>query len=219
MLISDTAISDSTKLKVVRECALLQHPVQSVAESYGVSTASAYRWASNAELIARALEGISIQTLRIELQAAEAVLRWMGWDEWGGQLSKGRSASSSEDEKTALLEALRIARSLAKGSRRSSCAAPSVPVEVVYVFIRDKMGDASVAVSCKAFGVARSGYYAWLRRTSETRYRESARVRVLIAQTAAMLGDYASYRRISEHLRSIGVVCSRHRVKTLMGKK
>lgn len=89
----------------------------------------------------------------------------------------------------------------------------------MYAFIRDEMSDVPAAVSCKAFGIARSGYYAWLRRTTETRYSEGERMRVQIAQTATKLGDHASYRRISEHLRSTGVICSRHRVKALMGKQ
>jgi len=42
---------------------------------------------------------------------------------------------------------------------------------------------------------------------------------VQIAETVASLGDSASYRQISEHLRSTGVICSRHRVKALMGKQ
>lgn len=218
-MISDTAISDSTKLTVVRECALLHRPVQSVADSHEVSIASAYRWAGNAELIARALEGTSIQLLRAELLAAEAVLRWMGWEEWHVRplMRQGRSAPGGEDEKLALLDALRIARSLAKD--RPSHGAQGIPAEIMYAFIRDEMSDVPVAVSCKAFGVARSGYYAWLRRTTETRYSEGERMRVQIAETVASLGDHASFRQISEHLRSTGMICSRHRVKALMGKQ
>lgn len=128
-----------------------------------------------------------------------------------------RSVLGSENEKLVLIEALRIARSLAKG--RPSHATQGIPAEIMYAFIRDEMSDVPAAVSCKAFGIARSGYYAWLRRTTETRYSEGERMRVQIAQTATKLGDHASYRRISEHLRSTGVICSRHRVKALMGKQ
>src|SRR5688572_6671173 len=138
-LIGESTISDSTKLAVVRECALLHRPVESVAGAYEVSVASAYRWIKNATLIDLAIEQTSTQLLRVELLAAEAVLRWMGRDEWTRQQSKGRTAQCGEDEKLAVLKSLRVARWLAKDLRRYSDATENVPVELMYAFIRDNM--------------------------------------------------------------------------------
>ena len=214
----EATTSEPTKFAVVRECALLHRPVKAVARSYGVSAASEYRWVSNALLVDQAFDETPLSSLRIELMAVEALLRRIGWNEDLLQMPRKPGSHSGEDEKRVTVERLRIARSMVRARSGWLSSASSIPTEIKYALIRDDMVGVPISSACDAFGVAKSGYYAWLRRTSETRYSKGERMRVLIARAAATLGDKASYRRISEHLRSAGVVCSRHRVKTLMVK-
>ncbi|GHD68866.1 hypothetical protein GCM10007164_11090 [Luteimonas padinae] len=204
---SELEVADATKVAVVREFALLQRDAQRVAESYGVSVASVYRWEKCSELVECALKHTSVQVLRAELLAAEAALQWIGRED---SLSSVERIGVGKSE---LLEALRVARVLERQALRFG--ASPVPAEVAYAFIRDRMNDFPAAMACRAFGVARSGYYAWLRRSSETRFSEDRRLRSAIASVVEEIGVRASYRRISERLRLEGLVCSRHRVKRL----
>lgn len=207
LVISDLQVSETTKVAVVQEFALLQRSAHRVADSYLVAVASVYRWKDCPELVERALRRTSVKVLRAELMAAEASLHWMG---------RGDSCSSVEpSDKAGILEALRVARFLERQALRFG-APPSVPGEVVYEFIRDRMSDVPAAAACRAFGVARSGYYAWCRRGSETRHSVDRRLRSAISGVVAELGEPASYRRISERLRLKGLVCSRHRVRRLI---
>lgn len=206
---SELEVADATKVAVVREFALLRRDALRVAATYGVSVASVYRWEKCRELVERALERTSIEVLRAELLATEAALQWIG--RYGSRPSVEGSGVGGKME---IAEALRVARVLERQALRSG--ASPVPAEVAYEFIRDRMNSFPAATACRAFGVARSGYYAWLRRASETRFSEDRRLRSAIASVVEQVGERASYRRISERLRLEGLVCSRHRVKRLV---
>lgn len=206
---SEVEVADATKVAVVREFVLLHRDAQRVADSYGVSVASVYRWEKCPELVERALKRISIQLLRAELVAAEVTLQWVGWD--GLRPSLGKRCVAG---KARIVEEIRISRLLERQALRFGKS--PVPVEVIYQFMRDRMDEFPAAMACRAFGVARSGYYVWLKRTSETRFAEDERLRSAIACMVEEIGEGASYRKISACLRLEGLVCSRHRVKRLI---
>lgn len=210
IVLNDLQFSQATKVAVVREFALLQRDPRRIAKFHLVSVASVYRWKNCQELVESAVRRTSIKVLLAELIAAEVTLQWMGLERWVYSVERGDLS-----DKPGVIEALRVARSIERQSLRPGPAL-SIPKEVVYGFIRDRMKDFPTAVACEAFGIARSGYYAWLRRASATRYSEDKNLRSAIAGVVAELGASASYRRISERLSLKGMVCSRHRVRRLI---
>jgi putative transposase len=69
---------------------------------------------------------------------------------------------------------------------------------------------------CQLLGVARSGYYAWLKHPTSHRAREDARLlRLIRASHIASHGVYGAP-RVFLDLREAGETCSRHRVARLM---
>ncbi len=73
-----------------------------------------------------------------------------------------------------------------------------------------------VALSCRALGVSRAGFYAWLGRPPPTRAREDRRLRVLIREAhERSRGTYGSP-RVHAELRASGERVSRKRVVRLM---
>ncbi|WP_202843207.1 hypothetical protein [Luteimonas saliphila] len=209
-MLDDHQFSQTTKVAVVRDFAVLRRDARRIAKSHFVSVASVYRWKDCPELIESAVQRTSIEVLRAELMAAEVALHWMGMSRW---VSSVRREDLSE--KAAIIEALRGNR-LIEQQVRQLRPVPSIPREAVYEFIRDRMSDLPTAAACNAFEIARSGYYAWLRHGSRTRDVEDKKLRSAIAGVVSELGEPISYRRISESLRIKGIVCSRHRVKRLL---
>lgn len=89
-------------------------------------------------------------------------------------------------------------------------------VRRVYQFIKDHRGQFDVTTMCRVLGVARAGYYAWLRDPLSDRAKEDARLLDLIrASYNASHGVYGA-RRIFLDLREAGETCSRHRIERLM---
>lgn len=174
-----------------------------------MSVASVYRWKNVPELLDTATRRTSIKVLRAELMAAQATLQWMGLGRWVPSVARDDLI-----DKSALIDAIRWARLIERQAVPSG-PVPPISKEAVYRFIRDRMSDFPAATACKAFGVARSGYYAWLCGGGK-RFDEDQKLRLAIVGLAAELGGSASYRRISERLRASGMVCSRHRVKKLL---
>lgn len=86
----------------------------------------------------------------------------------------------------------------------------------IYEFIKQNQGAYSVGTLCRLLGVARSGYYEWLRRPVSTRAEEDARLlRRIRASFVASHGIYGSP-RVFLDLREAGETCSKHRVARLM---
>jgi putative transposase len=86
---------------------------------------------------------------------------------------------------------------------------------VKYDFIRAEKARYPVALLCRCLKVARSGFYAWMRRGSK---RELDDRRLLTLIREIFLENRRAYgsRRIYRELRARGVRCSRTRVERLM---
>lgn len=89
-------------------------------------------------------------------------------------------------------------------------------VRRAYDFIKAHSDEYDVSTMCRVLGVARAGYYAWLREPLSNRAKEDARLLGLIgASYKASHGVYGA-RRIFLDLREAGETCSRHRVERIM---
>ena len=89
-------------------------------------------------------------------------------------------------------------------------------VGLVYEFIKTQQTQHSVQMMCRLLGVARSGYYAWLKQPISNRAQEDARLlRLIRASFTASHGVYGAP-RVFLDLREAGETCSKHRVARLM---
>ena len=89
-------------------------------------------------------------------------------------------------------------------------------VRETYRFIEAHQKQYSVEVMCRVLGVARSGYYEWLREPVSKRGQEDARLlRLIRASFNASHGIYGAP-RVFLDLREAGETCSKHRVARLM---
>lgn len=89
-------------------------------------------------------------------------------------------------------------------------------VRQIYRFIDENRKEHSVELMCRLFGVARSGFYAWLNGPLSLRAQEDARlVRLIQASFKASHGIYGAP-RVFLDLREAGETCSKHRVARLM---
>jgi len=85
-----------------------------------------------------------------------------------------------------------------------------------YEFIEANQGERNVRMMCRLLGVARSGYYEWLKNPVSDRAREDARLlRLIRASFKASQGVYGAP-RVFLDLREAGETCSKHRVARLM---
>jgi putative transposase len=85
-----------------------------------------------------------------------------------------------------------------------------------YEFIKENSAEHDVHAMCRLLGVARSGYYKWLRRPVSKRAEEDARLlRLIRASFLASQGIYGAP-RVFLDLREAGETCSKHRVAQLM---
>ena len=79
------------------------------------------------------------------------------------------------------------------------------------------MGEFSVELMCRAFGVSRSGYYAWRGQgASSQQDRADAKLTVQIRSIFQASGQTYGSPRIYNELKAQGITCSRHRVARLM---
>jgi transposase InsO family protein len=88
---------------------------------------------------------------------------------------------------------------------------------MIYHFINEHEPEFEVQVMCQAFGVSRSGCYAWQRRgQTSKRERTERRLREQIAQI--YVESYQTYGspRIYAELKARGIHCSRDHVAMLM---
>jgi putative transposase len=89
-------------------------------------------------------------------------------------------------------------------------------VRAIYEFIKSNRGEYRVQMMCRALGVAKSGYYAWLAHPVSNRSQEDARLlRLIRASFTASHGIYGGP-RVFLDLRETGETCSKHRVARLM---
>ena len=89
-------------------------------------------------------------------------------------------------------------------------------IRSTYEFIKANREAFSVEAMCRLLGVARSGYYAWVKEPVSNRAQEDARLLLLIrASFTASQGIYGAP-RIFLDLREAGETCSKHRVARLM---
>lgn len=87
---------------------------------------------------------------------------------------------------------------------------------LAYKFIEEHSNEFSVEAMCRLLGVARAGYYAWLKHPVSDRAQEDARLLKLIrASFIASHGIYGAP-RVLQDLRDRGETCSKHRVARLM---
>jgi putative transposase len=85
-----------------------------------------------------------------------------------------------------------------------------------YEFIKANQKKYDTRMMCRLLGVARSGYYAWLRKPNSDRELEDKRLLRLIR--ASFEGSQRVYGapRVFLDLREAGEACSKHRVARLM---
>ena len=89
-------------------------------------------------------------------------------------------------------------------------------VRSLYEFIKGHHNQYSVQMMCRVFGLAPSGYYAWLHQPISNRAQEDARLlRLIRASFTASHGIYGAP-RVFLDLREAGETCSKHRVARLM---
>src|SRR3954464_3459601 len=97
-----------------------------------------------------------------------------------------------------------------------STKSPAKRVRSTYEFIKTHRHKHSVQVMCRLFGVAPSGYYAWLAQPLSNPAQEDARLlRLIRASFTASQGIYGAP-RVFLDLREAGETCSKHRVARLM---
>jgi putative transposase len=85
-----------------------------------------------------------------------------------------------------------------------------------YEFIKANQREYDTRMMCRLLGVARSGYYAWLRKPNSNRDLEDKRLlRLIRASFEASQGVYGAP-RVFLDLREAGETCSKHRVARLM---
>ena len=86
-----------------------------------------------------------------------------------------------------------------------------------YQFIKKESAEHDVHRMCRLLGVARSGYYKWLKQPVSNRAEEDARLRQRSIRTSflASQGIYGAP-RVFLDLREGGETCSKHRVARLM---
>lgn len=85
-----------------------------------------------------------------------------------------------------------------------------------HTFMGARVGEFQVKRMCRVLGVARSGYYAWRRRSPSTREQANqALMRLIQTEYRNSRQTYGSP-RIQAVLRRKGVTCGRHRVAHLM---
>jgi len=85
-----------------------------------------------------------------------------------------------------------------------------------YEFIKANQKKYDTRMMCRLLGVARSGYYAWLRKPNSNRELEDKRLlRLIRASFDASQGVYGAP-RVFLDLREAGETCSKHRVARLM---
>jgi putative transposase len=86
----------------------------------------------------------------------------------------------------------------------------------IYELIKNNRQQFRVQVLCRVFGLAPSGYYAWLRKPVSDRGLEDAHLlRLIRASYTASQGSYGAPRAFLD-LREAGEGCSKHRVARLM---
>jgi len=89
-------------------------------------------------------------------------------------------------------------------------------VRQTYKFIEAHQKQHKVGMMCRVLGVARSGYYEWLREPVSKRGQEDVRLlRLIRASFNASHGIYGAP-RVFLDLREAGETCSKHRVARLM---
>jgi len=89
-------------------------------------------------------------------------------------------------------------------------------VRRIYEFIKSNQHKYDTRMMCRLMGVARSGYYAWLKKPESDRAIEDKRLlRLIRASFAASQGVYGAP-RVFLDLREAGETCSKHRVARLM---
>lgn len=85
-----------------------------------------------------------------------------------------------------------------------------------YEYIKANQHKYNIRMMCRLLGVARSGYYDWLKKPESDRAIEDKRLlRLIRASFAASQGVYGAP-RVFLDLREAGETCSKHRVARLM---
>ena len=94
--------------------------------------------------------------------------------------------------------------------------AASRKVRRIYEFIKANQHLHSIESMCRSLGVARSGYYEWLRTPVSLRAQDDARLlRLIRALFGASHGVYGAP-SVFLDVREAGGTCSKHRVARLM---
>jgi transposase InsO family protein len=87
---------------------------------------------------------------------------------------------------------------------------------VKYAFIQREQAQYPVACLCQVMGVARSGYYAWLKGSPTQREMANHQLAEQIREVHAQSRGTYGYPRVHAELRARGAVCTRKRVARLM---
>ena len=85
-----------------------------------------------------------------------------------------------------------------------------------FALIEAEKASCPVAISCKALGVSRPGFYAWCRRTESTHARDDRRLAVLVRESHDRSRKTYGSPRVHADLDAQGIHVSRKRVIRLM---
>jgi putative transposase len=88
----------------------------------------------------------------------------------------------------------------------------------LFKLIEAEKANYPISLLCKVFGVSRSGYYGWKKRSPSKRSRENAELTERIREIHERSRGTYGYPRVHAELRALGVRCSRKRVARLMRK-
>ena len=85
-----------------------------------------------------------------------------------------------------------------------------------YQFIEDTLSSFSIEEMCECFGLSRSGYYDWSKRSTSTRSIEDEMLKIRIKSLYKQAKGRYGHRPIHEHLRDEQAGCGRDRTLRLM---
>jgi putative transposase len=89
-------------------------------------------------------------------------------------------------------------------------------VREIYKFIDTHRSQHGIEMMCRVLGVARSGFYDWLKQPISNRAKEDERLLRMIRASFVASHDIYGAPRVFLDLREAGETCSKHRVARLM---
>ncbi len=85
-----------------------------------------------------------------------------------------------------------------------------------YLFIQEHRSRFRVEKMCRVFGIARSGYYAWMRREKSIRQKENEQLLATVKHVYLLNRQVYGSPRIAAALHAQGIRCGKNRIARLM---